>query len=256
MSLLIKKFRIKSFKEEKAEIELKNLSISYGNRQVIEDLNLKIQQSEISGLLGPNGSGKSSLYHCLIGLIKPTSGRVIINGEDATDIPTHIRCSKFGISWVPQHSGTFLDLTVYENLMAIAELHIKNKEERKSKVGNIIRKFELGNVVNIRSRFLSGGQQRRLSVGMAMVKNTKILVLDEPFSQLDPMAIKMIQQIIVSLQMLERITVSISDHSYRDLLNVCDSSMILSEGKIVAKGSKAELLRNEKAIANYFGKGL
>ncbi len=89
-----------------------------------------------------------------------------------------------------------------------------------------------------------------------MVKNTKILVLDEPFSQLDPMAIKMIQQIIVSLQMLERITVSISDHSYRDLLNVCDSSMILSEGKIVAKGSKAELLRNEKAIANYFGKGL
>ena len=156
--------------------------------------------------------------------------------------------------WRPRAKGRAGRINKFFTNVTIKVTEVQ--EEGKSKVGNIIRKFELGNVINIRSRFLSGGQQRRLSVGMAMVKNTKILVLDEPFSQLDPMAIKMIQQIIVSLQMLERITVSISDHSYRDLLNVCDSSMILSEGKIVAKGSKAELLRNEKAIANYFGKGL
>ena len=256
MSLLIKKFRIKSFKEESPIIELKNLTISYGNRQIVEQLNLSIQKSEICGLLGPNGAGKSSIYHTIIGLVKPTFGKIFIEGNDVTDIPTHIRCSKFGISWVPQYGGSWSDLTVYDNLMAIAELHIKKKEERLTKINNLVRKFELQNVIKLKSKFLSGGQVRKLTLAMAMVKDTKILILDEPFAALDPQSVRMIQQIIVSLQMLERITVSISDHSYRDLLNVCDSSMILSEGKIVAKGSKAELLRNEKAIANYFGKGL
>ena len=108
MNLLIKKFRIKSFKEEKPIIELKNLTISYGNRQIVEGLNLNIQRSEISGLLGPNGAGKSSIYHSIIGLVKPTFGKILINGEDATNTPTHIRCSKFGISWVPQYGGSCL----------------------------------------------------------------------------------------------------------------------------------------------------
>ena len=130
MSLLIKKFRIKSFKEERPIIELKNLTINYGNRQIVEQLNLSIQKSEICGLLGPNGAGKSSIYHTIIGLVKPTFGKIIIDGVDATNIPTHLRCSKFGISWVPQYGGSWSDLTVFENLMAIAELHIKNKEER------------------------------------------------------------------------------------------------------------------------------
>ena len=102
MSLLIKKFRIKSFKEERPIIELKNLSISYGNRQIVEQLNLNIQKSEICGLLGPNGAGKSSIYHTIVGLVKPSYGKIIIDGVDATDIPTHLRCTKFGISWVPQ----------------------------------------------------------------------------------------------------------------------------------------------------------
>ena len=128
MSLLIKKFRIKSFKEEHPIIELKNLTISYGNRQIVEQLNLSIQKSEICGLLGPNGAGKSSIYHSIIGLVKPTFGKVFIDGQDATDIPTHIRCSKFGISWVPQYGGSWSDLTTYDNLMAIAELHIKKKK--------------------------------------------------------------------------------------------------------------------------------
>ena len=130
MSLLIKKFRIKSFKEERPIIELKNLTINYGNRQIVEQLNLSIQKSEICGLLGPNGAGKSSIYHTIIGLVKPTFGKIIIDGVDATNIPTHLRCSKFGISWVPQYGGSWSDLTVFENLMAIAELHIK-KQRRK-----------------------------------------------------------------------------------------------------------------------------
>ena len=255
MNLLIKKFRIKSFKEEKPIIELKNLTISYGNRQIVEQLNLSIQKSEICGLLGPNGAGKSSIYHCIIGLVKPSYGKIFINGNDVTDIPTHIRCSKYGISWVPQYGGSWADLTVFENLLAIAELHIKNKEERITKINNLIRKFELQNVIKLKSKYLSGGQVRKLTLAMAMVKDTKILILDEPFAALDPQSVRMIQQIIVSLQMFERISVTISDHSSRDLLSCVDNAMILSEGKIVARGTPQELVNNTKAIQAYFGEG-
>ena len=252
---VIKKFRIKSFKEESPIIELKNLTISYGNRQIVEQLNLSIQKSEICGLLGPNGAGKSSIYHTIIGLVKPTFGKVFIDGQDATDIPTHIRCSKFGISWVPQYGGSWSDLTTYDNLMAIAELHIKKKDERLTKINNLVRKFELQNVVKLKSKFLSGGQVRKLTLAMAMVKDTKILILDEPFAALDPQSVRMIQQIIVSLQMFEKISVTISDHSSRDLLSCVDNAMVLSEGRIVAKGTPQELIKNTKAIEAYFGEG-
>ena len=252
---LIKKFRIKSFKEERPIIELKNLTISYGNRQIVEQLNLNIQKSEICGLLGPNGAGKSSIYHSIIGLVKPTFGKIIIDGIDVTNIPTHQRCTRFGISWVPQYGGSWSDLTVYDNLVAIAELHIKSNEERLSKVNNLIRKFELQNVVKLKSKFLSGGQVRKLTLAMSMVKNTKILILDEPFAALDPQSVRMIQQIIVSLQMFEKISVSISDHSSRDLLSCVDNAMVLSEGKIVAKGTPQELIKNTRAIEAYFGEG-
>ena len=255
MSILIKKFRIKSFKDENPIIELKDLTISYGNGQIVENLNLTIQRSEICGLLGPNGAGKSSIYHSIIGLIKPTFGKIYIDGQDASNIPTHSRCAKFGISWVPQYGGSWSDLSVFDNLMAIAELHIKNKEERLTKVNNLVRKFELQNVINLKSKYLSGGQVRKLTLAMAMVKNTKILILDEPFAALDPQSVRMIQQIIVSLQMFEKISVSISDHSSRDLLSCVDNAMVLSEGKIVAKGTPQELIKNTKAIEAYFGEG-
>ena len=151
MSSLIKKFRIKSFKEERPIIELKDITISYGNRQIVEKLNLNIQKSEICGLLGPNGAGKSSIYHSIIGLVKPTFGKIMINGEDVSEIPTHIRCSKFGISWVPQYGGSWSDLTVDDNLMAVAELHISHKDERVAKINNLIRKFELQNVIKLKA---------------------------------------------------------------------------------------------------------
>jgi len=255
MTSLIKKFRIKSFKEENPVIELKDLTITYGNRQIVEKLNLSIQKAEICGLLGPNGAGKSSIYHSIIGLTKPAFGKIIINGTDVTSMPIHERCNKCGISWVPQYGGAWSDLTVYENLMAIAELHIKKKEERLPKINSLIRKFQLENVIKLKSKFLSGGQVRKLTLAMAMVKNTKILILDEPFAALDPQSVRMIQQIIVSLQMFEKISVSISDHSSRDLLSCVDTAMVLSDGKIVAKGTPQELIRNTRAIEAYFGEG-
>ena len=122
-----------------------------------------------------------------------------------------------GISWCPQYGGAFADLSVFENLMAIAELHIKDKEKRLSKINSLIRRFELENVVKLPSRILSGGQQRKLILAMALIKDTKILILDEPYSALDPVSVKMIQQLIVSLQMFERISIVISDHNFGDL---------------------------------------
>jgi len=255
MSSLVKKFRIKSFKEDKPVIELRNLTLAYGNRQIVEKLDMSIQKNEISGLLGPNGAGKSSIYHSILGLLKPAYGEILIDGVDVTNIPTHKRCSEFGISWVPQYGGSWSDLTVFENIMAVAELHINKKEERISKINSLIRKFELENVIKLKSKHLSGGQMRKLTLAMAMVKNTKILILDEPFAALDPQSVRMIQQIIVSLQMFEKISVTISDHSSRDLLSCVDSAMVLSEGKIVAKGSPQELIKNTKAIKAYFGEG-
>ena len=255
MSSLIKKFRIKSFKEDKPIIELQNVTISYGNRQIVEKLNLKIQKNTVCGLLGPNGAGKSSIFHTILGIVKPTFGKVFVDGIEVTNIPTYKRTSLCGISWCPQYGGAFTDLSVFENLMAIAELHIKDKEKRLSKVNNLIRRFELENVVKLQSKVLSGGQQRKLILAMALIKDTKILILDEPYSALDPVSVRMIQQIIVSLQMFERISIVISDHNFRDLLSTVDYSMVLSEGKIVANGSPAELVKDSQAIAKYFGEG-
>tara|TARA_B100000131_G_scaffold314002_1_gene350173 strand:+ start:101 stop:874 length:774 start_codon:yes stop_codon:yes gene_type:complete len=252
---LIKKFRIKSFKENKPIIELQNLSISYGDRQIVEKLNLKIQKNSVCGLLGPNGAGKSSIFHTILGIVKPTFGKIFIDGVDVTDIPTHKRTSVCGISWCPQYGGAFSDLTVFENLMAIGELHIRSKEQRLAKVNSLIRRFELENVIKLKSSVLSGGQNRKLILAMALMKDTKILILDEPYSALDPVSVRIIQQIIVSLQMFEKISVVISDHSSRDLLSTVDFAMVLSEGKIVAKGSPSELVQNAKAVETYFGQG-
>ena len=252
MNGLIKKFRIKSFKESRPIVELQNLSITYGNRQIVEKLNLSIQKNEVSAIR-PNGAEKFNIpFHNR--LVKPSFGKIIIDGQDATNIPTHTRCSKFGISGFP-NTVDWSDLNVYDNLMAIAEIHIKNKEERLLKINNLIRKFELQNVIKLKSKFLSGGQVRKLTLAMAMVKDTRILILDEPFAALDPQSVRMIQQIIVSLQMFEKISVSISDHSSRDLLNTVDTAMVLTDGRIVAKGTPSGACKNTKAIEAYFGEG-
>ena len=236
-------------------LRFNNLTLGYDHQPAIHRLDTEIAAGSLTAVVGPNGAGKSSIYHSIIGLVKPSFGKIIIDGQDATNIPTHTRCSKFGISWVPQYGGSWSDLNVYDNLMAIAEIHIKNKEERLLKINNLIRKFELQNVIKLKSKFLSGGQVRKLTLAMAMVKDTRILILDEPFAALDPQSVRMIQQIIVSLQMFEKISVSISDHSSRDLLGCVDTAMVLSNGNIVAKGSPQELINNTQAIKAYFGEG-
>ena len=250
---IIKKFRIKSFKNKKTLLELKNLSLSFGERQVLENINFEINEGEILGMLGPNGVGKSTIFNLITGLIKPNSGDIYIKNEKINDYPIFVRTSKFKIGYVPQYGGFFHDLTLVDNLKAVSEILIKDPRDRIEKINYLISKFDLGQISSIKAKFLSGGQKKKLVIAMALLGEPELLLLDECFAALDVMTIKMLQQIIVNLQSENRITICICDHQARDLLTCVDVAIVLSDGKVIAKGSPSELVKNQNAINAYFG---
>ena len=250
---IIKKFRIKSFKNNNSEIEFKNVSLSYGNRLILDEISFKINRGEIFGMLGPNGAGKSTIFNLLTGLISPNQGRIKINGDDVTDYPIYLRTKKFKVGYVPQYGGYFNDLTLEDNLKAIAEIVIENKILINEKVSYLINRFELENVKNIKAKFLSGGQKKKLVIALSLLSDPKILLLDECFAALDVMTIKMLQEIIVNLQQETRITICICDHQARDLLACVDTAMILNNCKIVAQDTPVNLVSDENAKNAYFG---
>ena len=250
---LIKKFRIKSFKDQEAILELKKISMFYNKRQILNNLDLKINQQEVLGMLGPNGVGKSTLFHIITGLKSPSYGEVLINGVDCTKIPIYERATRFKIGYVPQHGGFIQDLNLIENLKLVAEIHIKDKNIRKSKIEKIISQFEFDPLLKIKAKHLSGGQKKKLVISMALINEPKILLLDEPFAALDILTIKMLQEIIVSLQSLEKITVIVCDHQARDLLSCVDRAIVLSNGKVIASGGPSEIIKDSIARSAYFG---
>jgi len=250
---IIKKFRIKSFKKNKPLIKLEKISFSYGKRQILDNINFNINQGEILGMLGPNGVGKSTIFNLITGLIKPDFGSIQFNGINVLDHPISERTTKFKIGYVPQHGGYFHDLTLIENLNAIAEILIKNSQERISKIDELISKFELDSVVNIKAKFLSGGQKKKLVIALTLLGNPKVLLLDECFAALDVLTIKMLQELIVNLQTESNISICICDHQARDLLTCVDVAIILSNCKIIAKGTPSKLVNDVKAKSAYFG---
>ena len=159
MVALIKKFRIKSYKQSASIIEFKNISLAYGKRLILDNISFKIQAGTIFGMLGPNGVGKSTIFNIITGIISPKNGRIFINGKDATDYPVYLRAVKFSTGFVPQYGGAFSDLTTLDNLKAIGEIVIKDKNQRQEKINILLSKFELDNVKDIKFRFLSGGQR-------------------------------------------------------------------------------------------------
>tara|TARA_Y100001980_G_C14310174_1_gene134573 strand:+ start:144 stop:626 length:483 start_codon:yes stop_codon:yes gene_type:complete len=157
---IIKKFRIKSFKKIRSIIELENVSLTYGNRLILDNINFRINEGQIFGMLGPNGVGKSTIFNLITGLIKPGSGKIKIAGEDATNYPVYSRTKKFKVGYVPQYGGYFNDLTLLDNLKAISEIVIDNKNYRLERISYLISKFELDNIKDIKAKFLSGGQKK------------------------------------------------------------------------------------------------
>ena len=250
---IIKKFRIKNFKQEKELLRLEKISVFFGNRKILEDLNLILNQGEILGLLGPNGVGKSTIFNIIIGLLKPNYGSVFIEKKNVTQDPIFYRTKNYKIGYVPQHGGFFHDLTLRENLKAISEIVIKDKKLRDEKINLLISKFELEPLQNIKAEYLSGGQKKRLVISLALLSNPKILLLDEPFAALDIMTIKNLQQIIVDLQTQNNISIILCDHQARDLLTCVDLAIVLSNGKVVAKDTPNNLIKNIDAQNAYFG---
>ena len=250
---IIKKFRIKSFKNSNSIIEFNNISLSYGNRLILDNLNFNINEGQIFGMLGPNGVGKSTIFNLITGLINPNSGKIKITGQDVTNYPIYLRTKKFKVGYVPQYGGFFNNLTLHDNLKAISEIVIDNKNYRSERINYLISKFELDNLKDIKGKFLSGGQKKKLVIALSLLSEPKVLLLDECFAALDVMTIKMLQEIIVNLQNENRITICICDHQARDLLACVDVAMILSNGKIVAQDSPSNLVNNINAKNAYFG---
>jgi len=250
---VIKKFRIKSFKNINSIIEFKNVSLAYENRIILDKINFTINEGQIFGMLGPNGVGKSTIFNLITGLITPRDGKIFINGQDVTEYPVYLRTKKFKIGYVPQYGGYFNDLTLLDNLKAISEIVIEDKNSRQNKIDYLISKFELENIKDIKAKFLSGGQKKKLVIGMSLLSDPKVLLLDECFAALDVLTIKMLQEIIVNLQQENKITICICDHQARDLLACVDKAMILSNCKIIAQDTPSNLVRDINAQNAYFG---
>ena len=250
---IIKKFRIKSFKNQKPLVSLKKISLSFGKRQILDNISFNINRGEILGMLGPNGVGKSTIFNLITGLLKPDYGSIHFDNVNATNYPIYLRTTKFKIGYVPQYGGYFHDLTLLENLNAIAEILVKDDKQRKSRINELISKFELDSIRDIKAKFLSGGQKKKLVIALALLGNPKVLLLDESFSGLDVLTIKMLQQIIVNLQTENNIGICICDHQARDLLSCVDVAVVLSNCKIIAQGTPTQLMNNADAKSAYFG---
>ena len=249
----IKKFRIKSFKENKSILKLDKISLKFGRKMILDNLNLKLNNGQILGLLGPNGVGKTTIFNLITGLVAPDFGSIIIGKEEVNKYPIYKRTLKYKIGFVPQHGGFFHDLTVYENLKAIAEITISNVSFRNERVNSLISKFELDPIRDIKADLLSGGQKKKLVIAIALISDPKILLLDEPFAALDVMTIKTLQEIIVGLQTNSNISVMLCDHQARDLLACVDTAAIIHNGKVVAQGTPANLIEDIDARNAYFG---
>ena len=196
---IVKKFRIKSFKQNNSIINFENISLSYGNRLILDNINFKINEGQIFGMLGPNGVGKSTIFNLITGLIAPKYGKIKINNQDVTNYPVYLRTKKFKVGYVPQYGGYFSDLTLHDNLKAISEIVIDKKDLRNERIDYLLSKFELENIKNVKTKFLSGGQKKKLVIALALLSEPKVLLLDEVFAALDVLTIKMLQEIIVNL---------------------------------------------------------
>jgi len=225
---------------------------SYRGRRVVNGVSLHINQAEVVGLLGPNGAGKTTSFYMIVGLVPPDSGRILIDGQDISDVPMYLRARNYGISYLPQEPSVFRKLTVEENIMAVLEVQPISWQERRRKRDQLIDELGLGHIRNNMGYALSGGERRRVEIARALCIAPKFILLDEPFSGIDPIAVLDLQEIIFGLKR-SGIGVLITDHNVRETLSVTDRAYIITEGKIFATGTPGELGRNPEVRRIYLG---
>ena len=229
-----------------------NIAKSYGGREVVRGVNLSIGQGEVVGLLGPNGAGKTTSFYMIVGLVRPDAGRVLLDGEDITRTPMYLRARNFGISYLPQEPSVFRKLTVEENILAILETQPGNWESRRAKTTQLIEQLNLGHIRETRGYALSGGERRRVEIARCLCIEPSFILLDEPFSGIDPIAVLDLQEIIFALK-ASGIGILITDHNVRETLSVTDRAYIITEGRIFRQGTPGELGRDAEVKRIYLG---
>jgi lipopolysaccharide export system ATP-binding protein len=234
-------------------LQASELRKSYRGRSVVDNVSLEIRQGEVVGLLGPNGAGKTTTFYILVGLVRPDYGRVLLDGEEITDLPMYLR-ARNGISYLPQEPSVFRKLTVEENLLAVLETLSLTPEQRRERVEELLSKMGLEGVRYSQAHVLSGGERRRLEIARSLVLSPSFILLDEPFSGIDPLTVVDIQKIIADLSAAS-IGVLITDHNVRETLAVTNRAYIINEGKILASGTPGEISESADVRRIYLGEG-
>ncbi len=225
---------------------------SYKGRRVVNGVSLHVSQGEVVGLLGPNGAGKTTSFYMIVGLTPPETGRIYLDGADITSVPMYLRARNYGISYLPQEPSVFRKLTVEENILAVLEAQPISWHERRERMERLIEQLGLGHIRKNRGYALSGGERRRVEIGRALCISPSFILLDEPFSGIDPIAVDDLQKIIFDLKN-SGIGVLITDHNVRETLSVTNRAYIINEGKIFRTGSPEELGNDPEVRRVYLG---
>jgi lipopolysaccharide export system ATP-binding protein len=223
----------------------------YGGRAVVNGVDINCHRGEIVGLLGPNGAGKTTSFYMIVGLVRPNSGRVSFGGDDVTDLAMYKRARR-GMGYLPQEESIFRKLTVEENLLAILETTGLNRKQRKARCEELLTQFGIEHVARQTALTLSGGEKRRLTIARSLVTNPSLIMLDEPFSGVDPIAVSEIQQIIANLRD-QGLAILITDHNVRETLSIVDRAYLIFEGRVVTQGTKDFLINDPTARRVYLG---
>ena len=246
-----------SASSEVSSLEARHLQKSYGSRQVVFDVSVKVQKGEVVGLLGPNGAGKTTSFYMIVGLVRTDGGQILMDGEDVTRMPIHRR-ARMGLSYLPQEASIFRKLTVAENVRAVLELQLNaqgkplNDAEINARLQALLQDLRVDHLRDSPSLALSGGERRRVEIARALATDPRFILLDEPFAGIDPIAVIEIQRIIAFLK--ERgIGVLITDHNVRETLGICDHAYIISEGRVLAQGTPQDIVNNADVRRVYLG---
>jgi lipopolysaccharide export system ATP-binding protein len=234
-----------------ALLSAEGLTKSFGGRRVVNDVSIEVRAGEVVGLLGPNGAGKTTTFHMIVGLTRPETGAVRLNGEDVTHQPMYERARR-GISYLPQEPSVFRKLTVEENLLAILETLDLGREERAERLRRLLDELGIARLAKNKAHSLSGGERRRVEITRALVISPSFMLLDEPFAGIDPIAVVDIQGIVTQLK-VRGIGVLITDHNVRETLGICDRAYILNDGAVLEEGDPARIASSKRAREIYLG---
>jgi len=236
-------------------LQVTGLVKSYGRRRVVDGVDFVVERGEIVGLLGPNGAGKTTTFRMTCGMAEPDAGQVVLGGVDVTDWPMYRRAREGGMGYLAQESSVFRKLSVQNNLLGVMEMLGIQRKDRRRRCDELLEQFGITKLRRSKAMSLSGGERRRLEIARCLVTRPKIILLDEPFTGIDPVTIASIQEIIRNLR-AGGISILITDHQVRETLEITDRSYVVRNGQVLCHGSRDEVLQNEKARKYYFGESM